>query len=448
MKRIGLALVWAASTAFAQEPVTLTLEEAISIARENSKSLLVSGARVNSAASRAGEVETALYPNLFFYGGYVRLKPGTFSLATPGSPTPVSVGPVVDDTYTLQVGLRQPLFTGFSLSNNVRVAELEAEAARFEYQMEEADLVLNVTTAYWTLYQALQARRYAEENVARLRSYLADTEHLVAAGLATRNDRLKVEVQLASGKILQIEATNDVQLGMLHLNNVMGQPLGSEVRLASQPDAGRDGDGDRILAEREEPSALAERAWNARQDVQAFSARAEAARAGVDAAKGNWWPRLELTAHYLYNRPNSRYEPLTDEFIGSWDVGIQLAFDVWNWGATARQVEQAQARLRQKELQYDMLRDNVTLEVHSAALFLRRAKEKREVAGLAVMQAEESVRSTSDKYRSGLATSSELLDSEVSLLQAQTQYTGSEVEFALARARLRRAIGRGSEHDE
>jgi outer membrane protein TolC len=445
MKWIGLALVWTASTVLAQTPMTLTLEEAISVARENSKSLLVSNAQVSSAAARAGEVKTELYPSLFFYGGYMKLTPGTFSLATPGSPMPVSVGPVVDDTYTLQLGLRQPIFAGFSLSKNAKAAELEAEATRFDYQMEEANLVLNVTSAYWTLYQAIQAKHYADENVARLRSYLADTEHLVSAGLATRNDHLKVEVQLASAEIAQIDAANDVQLAMLNLNNVMGQPLGTEVRLKSRPDAERDPLGDLGVRERDAPSRLAEQAWNSRRDVQAFSARAEAARAAVDAAEGKWWPRLELTAHYLYNRPNSRYEPLTDDFIGSWDIGIQLAFDIWNWGATARQVEQAQARLRQRELQYDIFRDNVTLEVYSTTLSLRRAREKREVAELAVRQAEESLRSTSDKYRSGLATSSELLDSEVSLVQAQTQHTGSQVEFALATARLRRAIGRGSE---
>ncbi len=448
MKRIGLALVWAASTVLAQEPMTLTLEQAISIARENSKSLLLSGARVNSAASRAGEVKTALYPNLHLYGGYTKLSPGTFSLATPGSPEPISVGPVVDNTYTLQVGVRQPLFTGFSLLENAKAAELEAEAARFEYQMEGANLVLNVTTAYWTLYQTLQARRYADENVTRLQSYLADTKHLAAAGLATENDRLKVEVQLASAKIAQIEAANDVELAMLNLNNVMGQSLGTDLRLASRPDAAGDADTDRSGGEGEDASGLAIQAWEAREDVQALLARAEAARAGVDAARGQWWPRLDLTAHYLYNRPNSRYEPLTDGFIGSWDVGIQIAFDVWNWGATARKVEQAEAKVRERELQYDMLRDNVTLEVHSAALSLRRAWEKREVAELAVTQAEESVRSTGDKYRNGLATSSELLDTEVSLVQAQTQHTGSQVEYALARARLRRAIGQGSGHHE
>jgi outer membrane protein TolC len=436
-----LSLLLPVTLGYAQEPLVLSLEDAITIARGNSKYLRVSRAIADAADGRAGEVHTALYPDLTLYGGYMKLSPGIFTLATPAQPSPISVGPVVDNTFTFQLGVRQPLFTGFRLSNNARAADLEAEATRLDHRMEESNLILSVATAYWTLFQARQVNHFADENVERMQSYLADTERMLSAGLATRNDILKVEVQLASAKIAQIEAGNDVRLAEMTLNNVMGQPLETRVRIASHPGEYIDSDSSRPMPAGRDPSLLASTAFQMRQDVQAFSLRAEAARAGVDAAQGNWWPQLELTAHVLYNKPNSRYEPLTNEFIGSWDIGIQMLFDIWNWGATARRVEQAEAALRRSELQYDMLRDNVTLEVYTASLSLKRAREKLGVASLAVSQAEENARSTGDMYRNGLATSSELLDAEVSLVQVQTQHTGSQVEFALAKARLRRALG-------
>jgi outer membrane protein TolC len=58
-----------------------------------------------------------------------------------------------------------------------------------------------------------------------------------------------------------------------------------------------------------------------------------------------------------------------------------------------------------------------------------------------VSQAEENVRIISEKYRAGLATSSELLDASVALLQAKTSYTGALAEEETARARLARALG-------
>jgi outer membrane protein len=104
-------------------------------------------------------------------------------------------------------------------------------------------------------------------------------------------------------------------------------------------------------------------------------------------------------------------------------------------------VEQAEAALRQNELQERQLKENVVLEVSRATLNFATAKEKLSVADLAVAQASENLRILSDKYRTGLATSTELLDAEVALVSAQTQQSGAQVEAAIARAMLTRAVG-------
>jgi outer membrane protein TolC len=166
-----------------------------------------------------------------------------------------------------------------------------------------------------------------------------------------------------------------------------------------------------------------------------------AADAGVSAAQGGWWPQLELTASYYYNSPNQRYQPVIPEFLASWDVGVSMYFELWNWGATGRRVEQAEAQLRQAQLQEAQLRETITLEVNRAMLNLQRSREKISVATTGVQQAEEQLRTTTDKFRTGLATSTELLDAEVALLQAQTQYTAAQIEYAISRASLERALG-------
>ena len=181
-----------------------------------------------------------------------------------------------------------------------------------------------------------------------------------------------------------------------------------------------------------------------RSDVQAASARVKAAGASVTAARGGWWPQIDLNANFSYSNPNARYQPITPEFLGTWDVGITLSMDLWNWGATRSRVESAEAALKQARLQESQLAENVSLEVHRSALNLRRSRQKLAVAQLAVEQADENLRVVSDKYRSGLATSTELLDAEVALLQAQTQLSGARVELALSKAALVRAFGEGT----
>jgi outer membrane protein TolC len=133
--------------------------------------------------------------------------------------------------------------------------------------------------------------------------------------------------------------------------------------------------------------------------------------------------------------------PTRDEFKGTWDVGVMLTMDLWNWGQTARQSDQAEAVLRQNELVYAQMRDGVALDVHRAALQVQRARERVDVANLALGQSEENLRVSTDRFRRGLVTVSELRDAEVALLQATITQSGARVEAEISRTRLARALG-------
>jgi outer membrane protein TolC len=63
------------------------------------------------------------------------------------------------------------------------------------------------------------------------------------------------------------------------------------------------------------------------------------------------------------------------------------------------------------------------------------------VARLGVEQADENVRSTDEKYAKGAASSTDVLDASVALLQARTNLTGALVDLELAHTRLLKSLG-------
>ncbi|MEK7749214.1 MAG: TolC family protein, partial [Bacteroidota bacterium] len=148
-----------------------------------------------------------------------------------------------------------------------------------------------------------------------------------------------------------------------------------------------------------------------------------------------------LTGNYMTARPNQRIFPIQDVFKDTWDVGVGISFDVWNWGTTVHQTDQARAQLAQVQNGYGQLRDAAVLDVTRNYLNLGRARERITVAEQGVQQAEESYRVTNSKFKQGLGMNSDLLDAEVALLQAKTNYTQALVDFGLAGAALERAIG-------
>jgi outer membrane protein TolC len=118
-----------------------------------------------------------------------------------------------------------------------------------------------------------------------------------------------------------------------------------------------------------------------------------------------------------------------------------LQWNVWDWYATGHQTAQAEAALRQSEAGIVQLNDAVTLDVAQQYFNAQTAKDKVEVAFEGMKQAQESYRMTSEKYKSGVTSNTEMLDAEIALLQARLTHTQAIVDCTLALARLKKAVG-------
>ena len=155
----------------------------------------------------------------------------------------------------------------------------------------------------------------------------------------------------------------------------------------------------------------------------------------------NYNPQIYLGGNFYYSKPNQRFFPPENKFKDTWDVGVSVQMDIWNWGATVDKTDQAKAQLEEAKDSYKIIKDNIVLEVNSNYLNLEQSKDKIAVAEESVSQAKENYRVTNETFKKGLALNSDLLDSEVALLQANTNYIQALVDYELAKARLEKSIG-------
>ncbi|HTP79753.1 MAG TPA: TolC family protein [Bacteroidota bacterium] len=445
MKRILLYSLFPLSVSFvrAQPHMSLTVDEALQVGLDKSKSLHSSWMNVQYADAKSGEANALRLPSLKFSGRYTRLSDippvefalpaNTFGPGLPPSNTIIPFSPSIVDNYNLQVTLQQPIFTGFRLERNADVAEYSAQATQKMFEKDRSDLVYNIKYSYWNLSKAVELEKVDSENVDEIRAHVRDIENWQNQGLATTNDVLKVKVQLSDAQLRLIDARNNVQIARISLNSVLGLPLETSVDLASS-----------IHHEpvpTPELEMLVQAALEKRPEVLSMELRVKAGDAAVSLAQSNWWPQVYLIGDYLTARPNTRIFPTQDQFKDTWDVNLGVSFDLWNWGTTVHQTDEAKAQMTQAQDDLAQLRDAVTLDVTRSMLNLHRAQERIGVAEQEVRQAEENYRVTDAKFKQGLAVNTDLLDAEVALLQARTSYTESLVDYQLAEAALARSVG-------
>lgn len=435
-----LAAMLAAGAVLAQPTVparSLTPEEAVALGLAHSRTLDAASQQVIEAEARYREARTMRLPVLAAQGSYLRLSPNVpgFEVALPTAPPgsgPVTIVPPIHNRYNVQLSIQQPLFTGGRIRNSVEVAAAQADVATAERDRTQADLALEIEQAYWTYYEALAVEDVVRNAVAQVEAHLEHVRNYRRTGLATDSDVLAVEARLADVRLRHVEAANGARLARLNLNHLTGLPLGTDVRPVAGVQVEPVAAGVDVLV----AQALAER-----PELAALGRQVDALDAGVRVARAAYLPQVALSGNYRYANPNPYFLPPEDRFAGTWDVGVVLSMDLWNWGRTGAQTQQAQARRRQAEDRLEALRDLVRLDVHRRYLDVQRAQESVAVARQAVAAADEAYRVVQERYAQGLALNTDVLDAEAAQREARLRAEQATADYALARAALRHATG-------
>jgi outer membrane protein len=436
----------AATTAAGQSPVLdqpvparLTLDEAVTRALRASHVLAELRAREGAAAAALDQRRAADLPVVSAQAGYQRTNHvEEFGFGQPDGSFKV-IYPDVPDNWRSRLDLQWPIYTGGRTQALERAADAERRATGLDVENARADLRLETTRAFWALVTATESVRVVRESVARIEGQLHDVKARFDAGFLPPNDVLRVQTRVSRQHALLIEAENQQAAARAALSRLVGAPLDASYEADATLDSGTPAAAG--AAAPASGSAQADAARAGRADRQALTFRASAADARIDQARAGFFPVVGIGAGVDYSRPNPRIFPREASWKPSWDLGVNVSWTLWNWGRTSAEV--AEARLQATALRERLaeLDTRIGLEVRQRQLDLESARAEVKPATEAVESATEARRVVQERFSSGVATSSDLLDAQQDLLQAELDRTRALAGVRLAEARLARALG-------
>ncbi|MBI1931080.1 MAG: TolC family protein [Ignavibacteriales bacterium] len=412
-----------------------SLDEIIQLGIQNSKTLIISDAKVLSASAKVKEINSQRLPQLKFNASYMRLSEvPPFEISMSFLPNPIRIQDAILNTYNLKLSLQQPIFTGFKLSSLNEAANYNLESAELDHIKEMNEETFKIISAFWNVYKIENANKIVEENIKSLEAHLKDSRNFLENDLITKNDILKLEVQKSSVQLKQIELNNSLEVAKALLNKTIGNNITDNIEITS-------GDINFNKVNFDFNDLLNEAKSN-RLEIKSLAKKLSAGEEQLSASKSGWYPSVFLVSDFYYSRPNQRIFPMKDRFDDTWDVGISLSWDVWNWGYNSSQSQQAESNLIQLETSKAQLEDAVEIDVYNTFLQLQSAMKKVELNKLTVEQAEENYRITNDKYLEQLVSSTDLIDAETSKFSSQTELLNSLVDYELAKIKLDKAVGK------
>lgn len=430
----GAAVLALSSGVEAQEPARLTLDDAVARGLANSQRLAELESRVAGAEAAAAGRDAARKPSIAFLAGYSRTNHvDEFSVAQPGQP-PRVIYPDIPDNLRARLDLHWPVYTGGRAEALQRAARAERSAAGADLAAARADLRLEVARAYWALVTAAETERVLARSLDSIGAHVADLRSRLDQGLIPPNEVLSAEAQRSRQRLLAVEARNLRAVADADLRRLLGLDLPGQIEPASQLDV--PGPAPDVSAD-----ALAAKARDQRGERRALRSRVDAAGARADAAGAAARPQVSVGSGYDYARPNARIFPRSGEWRDSWDVSVSVSWLVWDGGKLRAERDEAAALARGVAARVGEFDRQVAFEVRQRALEIDSAREAISAAGDGLRSATEALRVVNERFRAGVATSTDVLDAETAVLQAALDRTRSLANARLAQARMDRALG-------
>ncbi len=420
-------------------PQPLTIEGAVDYGLVHNPVFQAADEDLNAAKKAVDMARAGFLPRLDTSYSYTRWK-DTPVIKIQGIPG--AAGDVVEtsskDVNYWEAQVTQPLFQGFGLKAQYEMAKEERNVAGFRKEETRLNLIRDIGSAFLQVLLVRRTLHVATESVAQLEAHLRDAEALFRQGLTPRNDVLKAEVALADAKQRQTTVAKQLLITRARLNRLLGLDEGTELELAEWdklPSSSR--------KETNVPAfeALLNRAEKARPELSAIAASIRETEQGARLARSSAYPHLSLFGAYY--REGEDFLASENDFANENNAAIGIRMD-WNLFEGGRmQAEVSQWGYRRKALvkrKRDLLKQ-IRIEVEDSYEQLRVAAHNLATARVAVKQAEENLRMTTIQYQQQVVISSEVLDAQVFLTQARTNYYQALYGYQLAWVDLERAVG-------
>ncbi len=429
-----LSAALAAAAGAAQTSPRLTLDEAIARGFAASHRLAELGARQEGAEAAARGARAAKLPVASAQAGYTRTNHvQEFGLQLPGQPLRV-IYPDVPDNYRTRLDLQWPIYTFGRADALERAARAEASATGLDLATARNDLKLEITRAFWAVVTATETVRVVDESVRRMDATLDDVRNRLKVGLVAPNDVLSVEAQRARQQMLLIQAKNALDQALIDFRSLIGEPPDAPVQLDATLDA--------PAPPAPAAGALVARAREARPDRQALEVRAAGAADRAQASLANRRPVVSVGGGVNYSNPNPLIFPRVGQWNQSWDASVNVSWTFWDFGRTSADIAASRAAERAAKERLADFDTSLDVEVRQRRLDLDAARAALAAADDAVRAAAEARRVVGERFDAGVATSTDVLDAQVALLQAGLDRTQALANVHLAQARLDRALGR------
>ena len=345
-------------------------------------------------------------------------------------------GLTLDNTYTnrstnstsFSLGTTVPLFTGFQIPNQIKLNQLNLEAATKDLEKAKNDIRMQVAQSYVQILYDMEIADVAHRQIAIDSAQVARLEAFVKNGKASQAELSQQQSALAQARLTATQADNNLQLAILSLSQLLELPSPegfSIVRPATTTPAASPAG----LS----PDAIYQEALAIKPEVQAEQLRLSATERNIDIAKAGNYPTLSLSAGLqsnYYKTNGMQADPFATQLKNNFSqyIGLNLSVPIFNRFQTRNSIRSARIDRENQLLQLENVKKSLYKEIQQVYYNAVAADSKYHSSEAASQSSKDAFTLMQAKYENGKATITEFNEAKNNYLKAESDLVQSRYE--------------------
>ena len=416
----------------AQEVHSVSLKEALKLAKENNKKILRSQLEVTLSEQNIKERKELRLPDVQLSGMYSRITNIT-EFKGNGFLNGKEVTKAIPELYEVNSSFKMPIYAGNKINNAIKIANQESEIAKIKTEKVENDVELEVVANYLAIYKMMELQKIFEENIKEEKSRLREVQSLRKHGAVTKNEVIRAELQLSDRELNALTNSKNIKIALHDLKTLIQLPENEEIAIDT-------------AANLDEMNGLdpydfyLNKALN-NEEMRIASQELNISKTELKLVKGNYLPTVHFFGNYGFYYPNYKFFPPNPYLYTLGQVGVEAAFDLSSLYKNKTKMDQANTKIKWQEMQSEILKDEIQDKLFKEHTQYQEILEKFVVVDKALDLADENYRIVKLKYMNQLVLITEMVDADNALLQAKYNKVATRLDAILKHYELLRTAG-------
>ena len=411
-----------------------SLEQAVEVALQNKEALKASALELNASKQDIRSSYSGILPSVRISGSTTE---STFPEQTVGFNQ--SSGEILNNVSSItsassSFSIAQNIYDGGIWWNNIRLAKNNFRITeQFDRQIK-TNIIRNVHFAYFNYLKAIQLLDVSRSNLMSSQQQLTLVQQQYDLGSAKKTDLLKAEVRFGQARIDVITNDASVKSAYRNLKNAMGLI---------------NSDQDFTIEEVEKPLELIPEFETGFELVQKFNPSVKAkqyqimsAKLNTKLARGSRLPVISLSAS-----SSGADENLGDAISNNYgdnqriNASLSISIPIYTGNSISSRIQKAKIGVDKQESEYLTQLEDLSVQLEDYLDQLNNYIEVIPINETVLESAEEDLKLSQVRYSQGSTTILEVLNAQVSVVQARSSLVRSKYDAFIQQANLKALLG-------